>query len=84
MPAEFERIKQSVELATSSADFLSLSSDGWTDISRNRLINVIVHTPTPYLFSTIDATQDSHTGQYICELLSAEIEKLGKKLNNSF
>lgn len=79
VPAEFARVQKLVEDATNKADFLSLSSDGWKDVSRNKLINVIVHTPKPYLYSTIDVTQDSLTGQFICDLLSAEIEKLGKK-----
>jgi hypothetical protein len=78
IPAEFERVKQAVDKATNQSDFLALTSDGWTDVARNRLINVIVHTPKPYLFSSIDATAEVHSGQFIAELLSAEIEKLGR------
>lgn len=81
VPNEYERVKKSVELAINSADFLALSSDGWTDISCNRLINFIVHTPTPYLFSSINATADIHSGQHIADLMSIEIEKLGYFLN---
>jgi len=77
VPAEFKRVEEIVGKATNNADFLSLSSDGWKDVSRNKLINVIVHTPKPFLYSTIDVTQDSCTGELIKELLSAEIEKIG-------
>jgi hypothetical protein len=84
VPAEYERVQNAVQNATNSSDFLALSSDGWSDVSRNRLINVIVHTPTPFLFSTIDATLDEHTGEYICDLLGVEIEKLGKFLKVSY
>jgi hypothetical protein len=77
VPAEFMRVQQAVENATNEADFLALSSDGWTDIKGDRLINVLVHTPKPYLFDTIDATEDSHDGPFICNTLSAQIEKLG-------
>lgn len=80
IPNEFDRVQKAVELATSKADFLALSSDGWTDVSRNRLINIIVHTPKTYLFSSINATEEIHTGQYIFNILSIEIEKLGKCL----
>ena len=78
VPAEFKRVKETVENATNSADFLAVTSDGWTDITGSRLINVLVHTPKPYLFTTIDATKDSHTGRFICDKLSTEIEKLCK------
>jgi len=56
VPAEFDRVQKSVETAMNSADFLAVTSDGWTDVKGSRLINVLVHTPKPYLFSTIDAT----------------------------
>jgi len=78
IPAEYERVQKAVEKATSEADFLSMSSDGWTDIKGSRLINVIAHTPKPFLFNSIDATQDIHDAPFICQTLSAEIEKLGK------
>ena len=77
--AEYQRIQKMVEEAINSTDFLTLSSGGWTDISSNRLINVVVHTPKPFLFSRIDATSEEHTGVYICGLLSEQIEKLGAK-----
>jgi hypothetical protein len=82
VPAEHERVQKAVEKATNEADFLSVSSDGWTDINGKRLINVIAHTPKPYLFNSIDATQDSHDAPFICQTLSAEIEKLSKFLKH--
>lgn len=82
VPAEFKRVQEAVKEATDSADFLSITSDGWSDVSGNRLINVLVHTPKPYLFSTIDATLTAHTGEYICNILSIQIEALGKVFQN--
>lgn len=81
MPAEHDRVQKAVEKAASGADLLSVSSDGWTDIKGSRLINAIAHTPKPYLFSSIDATQGSHDAPFICQTLSAEIEKLSKSSN---
>jgi hypothetical protein len=78
VPSEFERVKQVVEEATNKADFLSVSSDGWTDIKGSRMINVIAHTPKSFLFNSIDATKDSHDAPFIFQTLSTEIEKLGK------
>ena len=68
-----------VKKSTNSADFLALTSDGWTDVSSNRLVNVVVHTPKPFLFTTIDATLEEHTGLYISSLIEEQIEKLGPR-----
>lgn len=77
VPAEFDRVQRMVEKAVNEADFLSLSSDGWSDIKGNRLINAIVHTPKSFLYNSIDATQDSHDANFICQILSKKIDKLG-------
>jgi hypothetical protein len=71
IPKEYARVKESVEDAMNSSDFLSISSDGWTDINNTPIINVIVHNPKPYLYNSIDSTGDSHSGQYICDKISA-------------
>jgi hypothetical protein len=79
---EFKRVQEAVEKASYSTDFLAISSDGWSDVTGNRLINVLVHTLKPYLFNTIDATKEVHEGQFICNILKTEIEKLGKSINS--
>lgn len=76
LPSEYERIRTSVEDSIKAAEFISYTSDGWTDNSSNRLMNVFVHTPEPYHFSTIDTGAESHSGEYIEGLLIAEMEKL--------
>lgn len=77
VPNEFERVQNAVEKAKNEADFVSVSSDGWTDIKGSRIINVIAHTPKPFLFNSIDAIQEAHDAAFICQTLSAEIDKLG-------
>jgi hypothetical protein len=76
---EYEQSKLTVTDVINNADFVSLTSDGWTDVSRNRLINVIAHTPDPLFYDTIDATMESHTGDLICELLASRIEIIGAR-----
>uniref|UniRef100_A0A915CPB3 DUF659 domain-containing protein n=1 Tax=Ditylenchus dipsaci TaxID=166011 RepID=A0A915CPB3_9BILA len=58
------------------ANYFDRISEG--EQAENRLINVIVHAPQPFLFDTIDATLSSHTGDFIRNVLSERIEKLGK------
>lgn len=60
------------------ADFVSISSDGWTDVKGSRIINVIAHTSKPFLFNSINATQEAHDAPFICRSLKTEIDKLGK------
>jgi len=70
IPAEYVRVKKSVDDALKSSDFLSISSDGWTDVNDTPIINFIIHAPKPYLFSSIDTTGKAHSGDYICEKIS--------------
>lgn len=77
VPAEYTRVQKIVEEATNKADFLAMSSNGWTDINGKRLINIIAHTPKPFLFNSIDATTESHDAPFICKTISDEIKKLG-------
>lgn len=60
-----------------SAEFIALTSDGWTDVADNSLINVIVFCPEPFVYETVDASAVSHTGEYIAGLLREQILKLG-------
>jgi lysyl-tRNA synthetase class I len=70
IPAEYVRVKKSVDDALKSSDFLSISSDGWTDVNDTPIINFIIHSPKPYLFSSVDTTGEAHSGQYICDKIS--------------
>jgi len=76
---EYEKVNLTVKEAINKADFIAITSDGWTDVSRNRLINVIAHAPKPMLYNTIDATMDSHTGEYICKVIAEQIKKIGAR-----
>uniref|UniRef100_A0A915E8D0 DUF659 domain-containing protein n=1 Tax=Ditylenchus dipsaci TaxID=166011 RepID=A0A915E8D0_9BILA len=62
------------------ADFLSISSDGWTDVNSSKIINVVVHCPKPFLLNSIDATKNRTQviGEYIAKLLAEEINAVGK------
>lgn len=82
--AEYERVKLTVEEAINKSDFIALSADGWTDISRNRLINVIVHVPKPMLYATVDATLERHTAEHIRDIISEQIDKIGARKITAF
>ena len=70
VPSEFKRVEQLVENATNSADFLSISSDGFTDVNENRIVNILVHAQKPYLYESIDTLDEPHTDEYIAKIFS--------------
>jgi hypothetical protein len=75
---EYQNAKSAVDVAINYADFIALTSDGWTDVSSNRLINIIVHLPRPCFYSTIESTMEAHTGKHICKLIAEQIESIGQ------
>lgn len=77
MPAEFERVQNAIKRATNNSDFLAIAFDGWAAVKGSRNIDVLVHTPRPYLFKSIDATQIAYDATFIFETLSKEVETLG-------
>ena len=36
--------------------------DGWSDVNNNKLINFVVHTPTPFHFDSIDTGANENNG----------------------
>ena len=36
----------------------------------NRIVNILVHAPKPYLYESIDTLDEPHTGEYIAKKLS--------------
>jgi hypothetical protein len=76
LPAEHFRIRAFVEETIKQAEDVAIASDGWTDVSSNRLINTYVHLPRPLHFHTIDATISRHTGPFIKDYLTEQFQKI--------
>ena len=51
--------------------------DGWSDIHRDGVVNVILNTPEPFFFETIHTGADRHTGKNISKLIFGIIMKVG-------
>uniref|UniRef100_A0A914D7Z1 DUF659 domain-containing protein n=1 Tax=Acrobeloides nanus TaxID=290746 RepID=A0A914D7Z1_9BILA len=77
IPAEYEQTQMAVEERVQNAEFISISADGWSDVCSNSIINVIAHVPEPFLIISIDTENNRHTAEYIAEILSQEIERVG-------
>uniref|UniRef100_A0A7E4VIJ1 DUF659 domain-containing protein n=1 Tax=Panagrellus redivivus TaxID=6233 RepID=A0A7E4VIJ1_PANRE len=79
VPQEYQRIRNFVDQALSEADYVSLSTDGWSDINQRFFLNLLVHTPKPWLHLFEDVTDESETGEKIYEFLKFAVEDLGPK-----
>lgn len=63
VPELYSEVKQAVDDEIKNSSYVSLSFDGWTDNRQRSITNAIVHTPTPFLFESIDDGTNAHTGK---------------------
>lgn len=62
---------------TAAAKSLTIISDGWSNIRRDAIVNIVVATPKPLLFKVIETTTERHTAEYFAKVLGEVIEQLG-------
>lgn len=62
-----------------NAPSLAIGSDGWSDIKNVGIVNIVVFPSggPSLLWSSKDTGTSSHTGQYMCDVISEAIEELG-------
>jgi hypothetical protein len=76
---EYELMQEEVNIKMQAADALTLVSDGWTDNTGNSIINVLFCTPKPFFFKSVTSNCESHTGEYISNILIGAIDSVGHK-----
>lgn len=74
---EFKKITQITNEKIKSAEFLTLLSDGWTDINGTPIINLILCTPSPIFYKSMTLGEESHTGENIYSVLKSVIKEVG-------
>ncbi|XP_057329227.1 uncharacterized protein LOC130670070 [Microplitis mediator] len=74
---EYQLLQSVMKNKFENSHSLTILSDGWTDINRVSLINIVFMTPEPVFYKAIDASGHSHTGKYISTVLSEAIEEVG-------
>jgi len=77
IPAAYAKLQEDIKKAISDANYVSISTDSWTDVSGNSIMNFVVHTPKPYLYKFVDVSDDRESGEFICERLCEVIEEVG-------
>lgn len=56
---------------------MCILSDGWTDVTGNSLINIILTTPKPVFYKCIDPGTEQHSGEFIFGIFDQCIQEVG-------
>jgi len=71
-------IKKETERAIKESIGLTLEMDGWSNIKRNSIINIVVCTPKPYFIKGYETGSERHTALKLTDIMDEQIIKLGK------
>lgn len=75
--AEYFRVKDTVEEKIEASLCLAIQMDGWSNVRREAIINVILNTPEPFFYKTIPTGADHHTGENVAEIMVSIIKEVG-------
>jgi hypothetical protein len=76
---EYERVINASNSMIESSGALTIVVDGWSNIRNEGIINIILCTPKPLLYKSIPTGSQSHTGEYLRQLVKIPIERFGAK-----
>ena len=74
---EYKQISIDVKKLVKNANYICLTSDGWTNIHQEPIINFTVTTPQPIFWKALETKEISHTGDYIAQQFEIVIEEIG-------
>lgn len=75
----YDDLKLIMEKKISEADSLAISIDGWSNIRKESIMNILLFTPEPIFLKSIECKSESHTGEYIAKQLEEVILEKGKE-----
>jgi hypothetical protein len=75
----YSTLKGKVNQSIDQAQCVGISTDGWTNVRRESVMNFMVLTPTPFFYESIITNEEKHTGVYIAQELSRIINKIGRE-----
>ncbi len=73
---KYEKIQTSIHKTVEKADFISIASDGWTNLQKKLIVNFIINTLQPIFWKAIKIKKSVYTGQYIAQELDNVIEEV--------
>lgn len=76
----FENNNKKAQVYLEKSDYISLIIDGWTNVRRDAIINIVAMTPKPVFLKSIDTEGASKTADYMFEALEKVITERDPKL----
>lgn len=76
---EFELVQTLTKAEIESSSSMTLISDGWTDINGTPIVNLLLATPRPIFYNSVNTGENAHTAEYISKILEEAITANGKK-----
>lgn len=74
---EYEEVTNFVDEQIKNADFVSIVTDGWSNIRNEGIISYVVTTPTPIFYKSLEVKENRHTAVYISQELLKVIDEIG-------
>ena len=74
---EYKQISSNIKKQINDANYICLTSDGWTNIHQESIINFMVTTSQPIFWKALEIKESSHTGEYIACQFEIVIEEIG-------
>lgn len=79
---EYDEVKKLMDHAIDEANGVTIVIDGWSNVRRDDIVNIILCTPKPYFYSSINTQDNQKTAVYLKSLVDPILAKYGPgKLN---
>ena len=74
---EYKQVSADMKQQIKNSNYICLTSDGWTNIHQQPIINFMITTPQPIFWKALESKENSHTGEYIAEQFDIVIKEIG-------
>lgn len=74
---EYNCIQEKMAEMIANAKIVGIQIDGWTNIRREPIINVIITTPEPILYDVIESKTIRHESEYLSQIIINVMDKVG-------
>lgn len=77
--SEYQLIKNEVQNIIEKCEFVSITTDGWSNVHNTSIVNYMITTPKPIFYKSTPTNEERHTGENIAEGIKQTIEEIGEK-----
>ncbi|GES88548.1 uncharacterized protein LOC113010419 [Rhizophagus clarus] len=73
---EYKQVSADMKKQIKNSNYICLTSNGWTNIHQQPIINFMITTPQPIFWKALESKENSHTGEYIAEQFDIVIKEI--------